>query len=269
MLLGDRPATQPVVSPLDDWLEKFKKIGKNGGKPVGTQQIDSHQAKGFEVTQGTEKIIVWADAQSRAPLRAEVFEQLDGKEARVVTLDHIRLNEPLPDSLFSMAVPQGYAVRESTLKLSFKPATEDDLIAFFRAYTNRSGGKFPPVIGPHWGETIEAVMPKESKPTTQQVKDLLSFSEKLGRAAASLNSLSGGWHYVGKEVRLGEAGKPVFWYQPQGSPKARVIYGDLHIGEASPKDLPASGTESSQRTSSIPEVPPQQLPPPPPTGSFK
>jgi hypothetical protein len=39
-------------------------------------------------------------------------------------------------------------------------------------------------------------------------------------------------------VKLGDAGKIIFWYQPEGETKYRVVYGDLHVGDVSADQLP-------------------------------
>ena len=48
----------------------------------------------------------------------------------------------------------------------------------------------------------------------------------------------GEWTYRGKGVRLGETETPIFWYRPKGSETYRVIYGDLHVEDFYPEDLP-------------------------------
>ena len=48
----------------------------------------------------------------------------------------------------------------------------------------------------------------------------------------------GQWHYAGNGVKLGQADKAIFWYQPQGSETWRVIYGDLSVKDVSAEELP-------------------------------
>lgn len=48
----------------------------------------------------------------------------------------------------------------------------------------------------------------------------------------------GEWHYVGKDVKFGDAEKAIFWYQPKNSETYRVIYGDLSVKDVAPEDLP-------------------------------
>jgi hypothetical protein len=45
-------------------------------------------------------------------------------------------------------------------------------------------------------------------------------------------------HYAGNGVKLGEADKAIFWYQPEGSETWRVIYGDLRVKDVAPENLP-------------------------------
>jgi len=48
----------------------------------------------------------------------------------------------------------------------------------------------------------------------------------------------GKWYYRGKDVQLGEAETPIFWYRPRSSATYRVIYGDLHAEDLAPENLP-------------------------------
>ncbi len=46
------------------------------------------------------------------------------------------------------------------------------------------------------------------------------------------------WTYRGNGVRLGETETPIFWYRPEDSETYRVIYGDLHVEDVYPENLP-------------------------------
>jgi hypothetical protein len=48
----------------------------------------------------------------------------------------------------------------------------------------------------------------------------------------------GKWHYAGEGVKLGDAGKAIFWYRPKGSDTYRVIYADLSVKDVVPENLP-------------------------------
>jgi len=46
------------------------------------------------------------------------------------------------------------------------------------------------------------------------------------------------WRYAGEKVQFGSTDTPIFWYRPVGSQTYRVVYGDLHVQECLPEDLP-------------------------------
>jgi len=46
------------------------------------------------------------------------------------------------------------------------------------------------------------------------------------------------FQYAGNGVKLGEADKAIFWYQPEGSQTWRIIYGDLTVKDVAPENLP-------------------------------
>ena len=46
------------------------------------------------------------------------------------------------------------------------------------------------------------------------------------------------FQYAGNGVKLGEADKAIFWYQPKGSETWRVVNGDLSVRDVAPEDLP-------------------------------
>ena len=50
--------------------------------------------------------------------------------------------------------------------------------------------------------------------------------------------IGGNWAYLGKGAKLGDADKVILWYQPEGSNTCRAIYGDLHVEDTAPADLP-------------------------------
>lgn len=47
-----------------------------------------------------------------------------------------------------------------------------------------------------------------------------------------------GYGYKADGAKLGDEGKIIFWYRPEGSEKYRVVYGDLHVGDVAADALP-------------------------------
>jgi outer membrane lipoprotein-sorting protein len=256
------PATTPA-GPDKDWFATLKRISKADGKPVGEKQIEGRAARGFEVTESGQSFIVWADAQSGALVRVETLTPGATPPSPLVTLDHIRLDVPLDESLFSTAVPAGYSTRTAALNFDNSPPTEKDLIDLLRAYAKQTGGTFPPELGMrHLPQIVEKLIPpSQEKHGKVAPKELLETSAVLGRATAFLRQIPGKWGYAGDATPLGDGSKPLFWYEPTGSAKDRVIYADLHVGEAEPKDLP-NATHTAFETTQ-----PAALPPPSPVES--
>jgi hypothetical protein len=71
-------------------------------------------------------------------------------------------------------------------------------------------------------------------------EEIGELGTQLGRAMIfhQILETQGQWHYAGAGVKLGDAEKAIFWYQPKGSPMCRVIYGDLSVKDVAPEDLP-------------------------------
>jgi hypothetical protein len=73
-----------------------------------------------------------------------------------------------------------------------------------------------------------------------QDKERIELAMKMqpGFIFVQLLKAENDWHYVGENVKLGDAESPVCWYRPTNSETYRVIYGDLSIKNVAPKDLP-------------------------------
>jgi hypothetical protein len=167
-----------------------------------------------------------------------------------VTLSDFELNVDLDESLFSVEPPAGYQVTTTKLHTaSTAPPQEKDLIELFRYYCRLSGGTFPELLdnelltsmlyeGLWMMHGLERPRKSDEKNSAEHyaVQDAfqrgLRFVVRLPKEADV--------HYAGRDVRLGAADTPVFWYRPQGAKKYRVVYGDLSIHEsAAPPRVPA------------------------------
>jgi len=59
-----------------------------------------------------------------------------------------------------------------------------------------------------------------------------------GMLFLQLLETQGTGHYAGQGIKLGDASKAIFWYQPEGSKTWRVVNGDLSVRDVAPEDLP-------------------------------
>jgi hypothetical protein len=201
---------------------------------LGTRQIDGREAVGFRSKHPKIEVVLWADARTGLPVRIESREgQLN------VVCKNLQFDVPMDASLFSMEVPEGY--KQQTMELDLLGSTEADFIEGLRVLAETYGdGQFPDGVG------LEDFL--KQAPAMREKIEKLNLSDEQGiELGAKLQKHilflrffqgQGKWYYRGKGVRLGEADKAIFWYRPKDSPTYRVIYGDLHVEDVAPENLP-------------------------------
>ena len=202
---------------------------------LGQQEIDGRKAVGFLVRSHNEEVTIWADAKTATPIRIEL---LYGQTLYI--LKNIEFDVPVDESLVSMDVPAGYT--SSDKEFDMRQFTEQDFITVLRLWAEHLlGGSFPQslTVGdlmsltPQMGEKIGQLNISDEEKT--------QLGMAMGRGFVffqQLDPTGATWHYAGSGVKLGDASKAVFWYQPKGAQTYRVIYGDLSVKDVAPGDLP-------------------------------
>ncbi|MBP7050991.1 MAG: hypothetical protein KBE65_08255 [Phycisphaerae bacterium] len=201
---------------------------------LGVQQIDGCDVVGFRMKHPKVEIVLWADAETGLPVRIEQYEgQL------TVICKNLQFGVPMDESLFNMDVPAGYELQETQLDLL--GSTEADFIEGLRLLAESFGnGQFPD------GVSVEDYL-KRVPAVQQKIQELnLSTDEETAIGVRIQNYLlftrffqgDGKWYYRGKGVQLGDAATPIFWYRPKDSATYRVVYGDLHVEDVAPENLP-------------------------------
>ncbi len=201
---------------------------------IGEQVIDGQKAIGFVGRGQNEEVTIWADPKTGHPIRIELeIGQM------FVIMKNFQFDVPIDDALVSMKVPAGYELQET--KLDFTGATEKDFVESLRIWTEIiRDGTFPEAVG---SENTMKEMPVLAQKLTQMKVSEEEGTEMGLRFARGMlfhqtvNS-QGEWHYAGAGVKLGDADKAIFWYQPEGSKTYRVIYGDLSVKDVAPENLP-------------------------------
>jgi len=202
---------------------------------LGQREIDGRKAVGFLVRSHNEEVTIWADSKTAQPIRIEL---LIGQTLYI--LKNIEFDVPVDETLVSMDVPAGYKLSDKQFDMS--NFTEQDFITVLRLWAEHVlGGSFPqslsvgdlmsqtPVIGEKIGQLN--ISDEEKTQLGMTMGRGLLFFQQLDPTGVT-------WHYAGSGVKLGDASKAVFWYQPKGSATYRVIYGDLSIKDVAPQDLP-------------------------------
>jgi len=229
--LGDR--TQSYVRFLRNIIMKLK--DNPNIENLGEQIIDGHKAIGFKGGNSNEEVTIWADAKTLLPIRINLR---IGQMYSI--LKNFELDAPVDESLLSMDVPAGYTLKDAQFDLG--NSTEQDFVESLRVWAKVLGdGTFPDAIGTESAMKDVAILGQKLGEMNLSEEEATQMGIAFGKGTLFHQIIDGrgdDWKYVGAGVKLGDAGKAVFWYQPQGSQTYRVIYGDLTVKDIALEDLP-------------------------------
>ena len=101
---GERPATAPAAGPISI-VDAFRKIDDAKGEPIGDKTIDGVAVTGFRTKLYDRSATVWAAKKDADPVRIEMAVSVGAGDAQMV-FDHIEIDPPLDESLFSTDAPR-------------------------------------------------------------------------------------------------------------------------------------------------------------------
>ena len=201
---------------------------------LGEQEINGQKAIGFSARGPNEEVKIWADPKTAIPLRVELrLGQM------FVVLKNFKFDITIDDSQISMDKPEGYTLEKA--EVDFTKGTEEDFIESLRILAKvLLDGTFPDSIST---EQYMKQMPLIGEKLAQSglskdEAERLAMTLPRGMFFLQLLEIGDKYNYAGKGVKLGDAEKAIFWYQPEGAEKYRVIYGDLSVKDVAPEDLP-------------------------------
>ncbi len=195
---------------------------------LGEKEIDGQKVIGFLAGEFT----IWADAKTALPVRIEVQSPLS------IVFKNFQFNVPVEEleSLVSMDLPDGYTEQKKVFDMT--TSTEQDLVECLRIWAEvLLDGNFPEAIGM---EELMKQLPQVEARLAESVASAEEGTQKgmtLGKGMLFIMGLKD-QHYAGNGVKLGDADKAIFWYQPESSETYRVIYGDLSVKDVAPENLP-------------------------------
>jgi len=207
-------------------------------EPLGEKEIDGRTVKGFHATGPDEELTIWADPQTALPIRTEQkWHQMQ------FTCTDFQFDIEMDESLFSMEIPEGYPAPPMVGEIQISAmlgGTEQDLVEFLRIYAEIIlDGAFPEDLSPQvWIDDAKKNRNKFAQLSEEQNSKGPPLKFARGWVFFRLLKPENDWHYVGKDVKFGDADSPVCWYRPDGSETYRVIYGDLSVKEVAQEDLP-------------------------------
>jgi outer membrane lipoprotein-sorting protein len=211
-------------------VDALRRLGEGKGEPLGEKTIDGVTTVGFRALVGnTLSMNVWADKKSALPVRVETTLALGGGQAEVV-MDHFQMDPPLDEALFSMDVPQGYALRTEKFEMPAVKNVEETVIELLGEYAKYNNGMFPDSLQ-DWAAFAKLFAGSDQKTARRMVM-----------LAGMVTGLTTGreHEYLGKGVKLGEKEKIVFWHRKDANSPYRAIYGDLRVEDVTADKLPTT-----------------------------
>lgn len=202
---------------------------------LGEQEIEGRKTIAFLASGPNERVKIWADSETALPVRIELT-----VGQMFVVMKNFQFDAEADESLVRMEVPDGYTLQKNDIALG--NGTEEDFIQSLRVWAEIiRDGTFPEAIG------SKSAM--KDMPTLVQKVSAMQVSEEQGMQISTsfargmlfqrmLASRGIKWNYAGAGVKLGDASKAIYWYQPQGSETWRVIYGDLRVEDVAEENLP-------------------------------
>ena len=210
---------------------------------LGKSVIDGVNVEGFQTTDPahsmnkvygpTADVKVWVDAETRLPVRSEIFivAEVDGGVREHRVLDNFQWNVPVDASKFEPKIPDDYTTRGD---ITIPAYTEETAIKGFTVFADLAG-EYPDNLGDKDGKTfmkeLEALLGpmRDRKPNekytkladiTMPIVGLVSFYKKLvqGRKDPA---------YYGEFVTPKDADLVLMRWKISDN-EYRVIFGDLH-----------------------------------------
>ena len=198
---------------------------------LGEKELAGRTVVGFRFKTGPQPMTLWADPETRLPVRIEAI--MVGPPKTEVVMSDYEFNVELDKSLFSTSIPDGYKVMETNVDVS--PPTEKDFIAALRMSCERTN-KFPTGFDPAAiGAYVAIYLQKEGiekaqGPSAEQIQEVVQISR--GFQFVLMLPAAADAHYAGDGAESGDAKRAIFWYKPDDSKKYRVVYADFEVKEA-------------------------------------
>ena len=215
-----------------DMIAEFRALADKPGEPLDARQIGDVKAKGFRVKSDGQTISLWVHPKTARPILVEIDAEAMGETGKFVLSD-ITFDEKLDEKLFSLDVPEGFKLNESRVKVSLD--LEQNVINVLGAYAKLTGGTFPEKLD-DWAAYGKAMAKGgQAKPDPGMIQALSG----AGAITALLTDKKVGedYAYTGKDAKLGDKDKVVFWHQDKAKGTYRAVYADLTAKDVTAEDV--------------------------------
>jgi len=218
-------------------IEAMKALPSKADEALGAREIDGVSCDGYKVAQGDLTTTVWIETKTGDLVQVEHrYASAPGMDT---IMKHIKLGEPLEDSLFDLTPPAGYKPLNTLMKSNAALQTEENFIAWLHWWAGANVDEtFPPMV-------LGSEIAKVSMDMVNQGKFKADAWEKMG-TGQMYNALifvvtlpkESNWRYAGNGVKINAPDTPIFWYRPAEGQPYRVIYADLTVRELAEDQLP-------------------------------
>ncbi|MGB7158555.1 MAG: hypothetical protein WBD40_10850 [Tepidisphaeraceae bacterium] len=204
-----------------DVVAEFRALAEKKGEPLDERQIGDVKAKGFRVVSDGQMVSLWAHPKTALPLLVEIDVPSIGEGGKVV-LSEIAFDVKLDEKLFRLDVPEGYKLMENKVAVTID--LEANVINLMRAYASTTGGTFPEKLD-DWAAYGKALSTGKAKPDPGTLQALSG----AGAITALLTGKKPGedYAYTGRDAKLGDKDKIIFWHRDKAKGTYRAIYADL------------------------------------------
>jgi len=152
---------------------------------LGEQEIDGQTAIGYHIQEPFFETTIWADAKTLLPVRIETSMPTVMDQQITAVFTDFAFDVELDDSLFSLKVPEEYAVE--TMQLDASRPQEEDLIEMLRLWAESTDGKFPSAFNMNaikefseaWAKESSLEFGKHRERTQQLLEEFNNLSERL------------------------------------------------------------------------------------------
>ena len=217
-------------------MEYLRGLAEKEGKPAGNRQVGNVAAQGFRVAMGLQSWTIWIDPERKVPVLIEITAPFQDK-VMTATLSDFQIDPKLDDSLFRLDPPQGYKVSKLA---EMTVNAEQAFTNLLRLYAEGTDGSFP--AKPDDWQAYGKAFSKE-KPTGPDDPKMVQRVQAVASSVGFFQfELSGKFGYKPDGVKLGDAGKVLFWYRKKAQETYRAIFGDLHAEDVTADRLPEKPT---------------------------
>jgi hypothetical protein len=229
------------IAVLRETITRLKADPNTAQKKPFQRQIDGRKVIGYTIGNDLEgndrdRVTILADEKTGVPVQIDVEW---GRETFI--LKNMEFDIPIPEDQVSITPPAGYKMQKTDI--DFSKLSDKDLIESLRVWAThlRDDGTFPPELLKQ--EFIKQMPLFREKVGKLPIPD--AEKEKMGKYfiqgmmfLQTCYTSQMDFHYAGAGVKLGDAGKAIFWYRPKDAKTYRVIYGDLSVKDVAEENLP-------------------------------